>query len=110
MSDINVVAGVLKLYFRLLPIPLITTECFHKILESNSKYNMLNFLPIWNKFVCKSSKTCNIVHILLKCCIIVCQTELTDPDARISHIKESLNCLPPAHQATLSDFILHLSR
>ncbi|XP_069156970.1 N-chimaerin-like isoform X1 [Procambarus clarkii] len=31
VADINVVAGVLKLYLRLLPIPLITTDCFNKL-------------------------------------------------------------------------------
>ncbi|XP_042862876.1 N-chimaerin-like isoform X3 [Penaeus japonicus] len=31
VSDINVVAGVLKLYLRLLPIPLITSQCFLRL-------------------------------------------------------------------------------
>ncbi|XP_063584977.1 N-chimaerin-like isoform X2 [Penaeus indicus] len=31
VPDINVVAGVLKLYLRLLPIPLITSQCFLKL-------------------------------------------------------------------------------
>ncbi|XP_064090063.1 N-chimaerin-like [Macrobrachium nipponense] len=32
VPDINVVAGVLKLYLRLLPIPLITTQCFNRLI------------------------------------------------------------------------------
>ncbi|KAK8750036.1 hypothetical protein OTU49_015201, partial [Cherax quadricarinatus] len=34
VGDINVVAGVLKLYLRLLPIPLITIDCFNKLLAA----------------------------------------------------------------------------
>ncbi|KAK7068291.1 N-chimaerin, partial [Halocaridina rubra] len=32
VSDVNVIAGVLKLYLRLLPIPLITTQCFNRLI------------------------------------------------------------------------------
>ncbi|XP_063874612.1 N-chimaerin-like isoform X2 [Scylla paramamosain] len=71
VGDINVVAGVLKLYLRLLPIPLITAQCF--------------------------------THLQIAC-------KLSDPDARVSSIKDSLLSLPTAHYSTLKAIILHLGR
>ncbi|KAK3891218.1 hypothetical protein Pcinc_004884 [Petrolisthes cinctipes] len=71
VSDINVVAGLLKLYLRLLPIPLITTHCFTTL-----------------QTVCK----------------------LSDPEARLSSIREAVLTLPPAHFATLKAIITHLGR
>lgn len=36
-SDINIISGAIKLYFRLLPIPLITYETYSKFIEAASK-------------------------------------------------------------------------
>jgi len=36
-DDINTITSVLKLYFRLLPIPLITFDAYRKIIEGMSK-------------------------------------------------------------------------
>lgn len=38
-EDINIITGALKLYFRDLPIPLITYDAYPKFIESASKYN-----------------------------------------------------------------------
>lgn len=38
-DDINSITSVLKLYFRLLPIPLITFEAYRIILDTMSKYS-----------------------------------------------------------------------
>lgn len=40
VPDINVVAGLLKLYFRLLPLRLITSECFRKLMDAHSKFTL----------------------------------------------------------------------
>lgn len=40
-EDINIITGALKLYFRDLPIPLITYEAYPKFIESASKYGRL---------------------------------------------------------------------
>lgn len=37
-EDINVIASILKLYFRLLPIPLITFDAHPELLKSVRKY------------------------------------------------------------------------
>ena len=37
-EDINIITGALKLYFRDLPIPLITYDAYPKFIESASKY------------------------------------------------------------------------
>ena len=37
-EDINTITSVLKLYFRLLPIPLITFDAYKKIIEGMSKF------------------------------------------------------------------------
>ena len=36
-DDINTITSVLKLYFRLLPIPLVTFDAYKKIIEGMSK-------------------------------------------------------------------------
>lgn len=38
-EDINIITGALKLYFRDLPIPLITYDAYPKFIESASMYN-----------------------------------------------------------------------
>lgn len=38
-SNINVIAGTLKLYLRLLPVPLITYHAYPLFIESTSKYD-----------------------------------------------------------------------
>lgn len=43
-EDINTITSVLKLYFRLLPIPLITFDSYRKIIEGMSKLGL--FKPI----------------------------------------------------------------
>lgn len=42
-ADVNIIAGALKLYFRDLPIPVITYDSYHKFIESSSKYSF-NFV------------------------------------------------------------------
>jgi hypothetical protein len=37
-DDVNTIASVLKLYFRLLPIPLITFDIYFKLIDTVSKY------------------------------------------------------------------------
>ena len=37
-DDINTITSVLKLYFRLLPIPLITFDIYFKVIDIVSKY------------------------------------------------------------------------
>lgn len=43
-------------------------------------------------------------------CHIYLFAELSDPEARISSIKEALLTLPPAHYSTLKAIITHLGR
>ena len=38
-SDIHVISGLLKLYFRSLPIPLITFETYGTFISASSKYH-----------------------------------------------------------------------
>ncbi len=37
-DDINTITSVLKLYFRLLPIPLVTFDCYFKVIDTVSKW------------------------------------------------------------------------
>lgn len=58
-EDINIITGALKLYFRDLPIPLITYDAYPKFIESASKYKRvsppLSALPLpSNRFSCPS--------------------------------------------------------
>lgn len=39
--DINIITGALKLYFRDLPIPVITYDTYSKFIEAASKYREL---------------------------------------------------------------------
>lgn len=41
--DINIITGALKLYFRDLPIPVITYDTYSKFIDAASKYFKLNF-------------------------------------------------------------------
>lgn len=41
-EDINIITGALKLYFRDLPIPLITYDAYPKFIESASKYEAMH--------------------------------------------------------------------
>lgn len=59
-EDINIITGALKLYFRDLPIPLITYDAYPKFIESASKYKRVSpppsTLPLpSNHFSCPSS-------------------------------------------------------
>lgn len=40
-DDINIICGTLKLYFRLLPIPVITFELYNKFIDAASKYSQV---------------------------------------------------------------------
>ena len=40
-EDINIIAGALKLYLRMLPLPVITFETYNKFIDAISKYLML---------------------------------------------------------------------
>ena len=42
--------------------------------------------------------------------LVISISELSDPDARVSSVKDSLLSLPPAHYSTLRAIILHLGR
>lgn len=58
-EDINIITGALKLYFRDLPIPLITYDAYPKFIESASKYKRvsppLSALPLPSDHVsCRS--------------------------------------------------------
>lgn len=44
-EDINIITGALKLYFRDLPIPLITYDAYPKFIESASKYEHVSPPP-----------------------------------------------------------------
>ena len=39
-DDINVIAGLCKLYFRSLPIPLVTFDTYGKFIQASSKYQL----------------------------------------------------------------------
>lgn len=45
-EDINIITGALKLYFRDLPIPLITYDAYPKFIESASKYKRVSPHPV----------------------------------------------------------------
>lgn len=40
-DDINIICGTLKLYFRMLPIPVITFELYNKFIDAASKYSQV---------------------------------------------------------------------
>ncbi len=57
-EDINTITCVLKLYFRLLPIPLVTFESYYKVMEPISKYNspVCGSPPAWGGYVSLTNK------------------------------------------------------
>ncbi|KAB0403832.1 hypothetical protein E2I00_017777, partial [Balaenoptera physalus] len=81
-EDINIITGALKLYFRDLPIPLITYDAYPKFIESASKYEGLS-----------------IKVSLLG--IHLATVEIMDPDEQLETLHEALKLLPPAHCETL---------
>lgn len=53
-SNINVVAGTLKLYLRLLPVPLITYHAYPTFIQSTSKFHASQCIGQFHWFVCFS--------------------------------------------------------
>ena len=51
-EDINIVTGALKLYFRLLPLPLITFETYNKFIAAISKYISADGLVLLSLMLC----------------------------------------------------------
>ena len=45
-DDINTITSVLKLYFRLLPIPLVTFEGYAKLMEASGKMYLCLFFSL----------------------------------------------------------------
>ena len=41
-DDVHVISGVLKLYFRLLPVPLISFDAYPQMISSLSKFDLEN--------------------------------------------------------------------
>lgn len=58
VSNINVVASILKMYLRLLPIPLITFQAYPALIEASSKYNFKLFHLFNNFSLFRQSNTC----------------------------------------------------
>nr|XP_035931668.1 N-chimaerin isoform X8 [Halichoerus grypus] len=81
-EDINIITGALKLYFRDLPIPLITYDAYPKFIESAT--------------------------LLLGIHLAV--SEIMDPDEQLETLHEALKLLPPAHCETLRYLMAHLKR
>lgn len=46
-DDVNTIASVLKLYFRLLPIPLITFDIYFKLIDTIRESYSLDFVFMW---------------------------------------------------------------
>ena len=57
-EDINTVTSVLKLYFRILPIPLVTFDIYYKVIDLVSEYRQMQLI-ITN--VCSNILTFNDV-------------------------------------------------
>ncbi|KAB1278541.1 N-chimaerin [Camelus dromedarius] len=89
-EDINIITGALKLYFRDLPIPLITYDAYPKFIES-AKAHPKNGIK-WT--VCTSCQSfsawCSSRYV-----------EMMDPDEQLETLHEALKLLPPAHCETL---------
>lgn len=90
--NINVITGALKLYLRLLPIPLITFIVHPKLLEAMRKLCNNNLLLLFF-LLCVSSLT-----------------EFNSNDGKIPLIKNALQLLPKPHYDTLKYTIEHLYR
>lgn len=98
-EDINIITGALKLYFRELPIPLITYDAYPHFIETASGCFCFN----WH-FVL--SLGC---YLMVKV-FLLCGVEITDPEKRLESLHEALKLLPPAHIETLRYLMAHLKR
>ncbi|TRY85334.1 hypothetical protein DNTS_031286 [Danionella cerebrum] len=98
-EDINVITGALKLYFRDLPIPLITYDAYPRFLEAASE--SLNRTPI-------TAFSLRVNVLISSMCSII--SELTDADERLEALHEALKLLPPAHCETLRYLMAHLKK
>lgn len=88
-ANINVITGALKLYLRLLPIPLITFLVHPLLIDAMRKYY-------------SKRKDFNYLSILF--------SEHKNLDLRISSIIHALKSLPKPHYETLKYMINHLQR
>lgn len=90
-GNINVIAGTLKLYLRLLPVPLITFQAYPHFMQASSKLFLNNKLT---KFVLKSP-------------FYLGATDITE---QIGLTYEAAKKLPPAHYNCLKFMCEHLKR
>ncbi|RXM30891.1 N-chimaerin [Acipenser ruthenus] len=90
-EDINIITGALKLYFRDLPIPVITYDAYPRFIEAA---RTMAHLPLMHE--------CLTEQIII--------AELTDPDEQLEALHEALKLLPPAHCETLRYLMGHLKR
>ncbi|XP_034810434.2 N-chimaerin isoform X2 [Pan paniscus] len=113
-EDINIITGALKLYFRDLPIPLITYDAYPKFIESANPSR-----PSSNA-ICSSLDLSAADHLSPLIPITSTWTsllppsfmleEIMDPDEQLETLHEALKLLPPAHCETLRYLMAHLKR
>lgn len=117
-EDINIITGALKLYFRELPIPLITYDAYPRFIEAASMSPPIS-LPYcircrqWMKGALVVLD--NVIEVLSYRMIIGSflfwdYAEITDPEKRLESLHEALKLLPPAHFETLRYLMAHLKR
>lgn len=131
-EDINIITGALKLYFRDLPIPVISYDAYPRFIEAASESHThthtyiisvslyhrcsLGFNVSPHKHTLSYDFLILILHVLMcwmcfsPCHTCLCVSEVTDPDERLETLHEALKQLPPAHCETLRYLMAHLKR
>lgn len=86
--DITAVTSVLKQYFRKLPVPLLTFDVYDRVLESICRLYMFSVLVLLTNLM----------------------TAIEDNAERCTHLRNTVNMLPPKHRDCLEFLIFHLVR
>lgn len=97
-SNINVIAGVLKLYLRLLPVPLITFQSFPLFMESMREFPMVQQLQV-------------VPHTRFSSSIFLTPfSEEKSIGEQVIALRNAVKALPPAHLHCLKYILEHLNR
>lgn len=102
--DVNVVSGTLKLYLRELPEPLIPAVYFQSLSKAMGEFLALSFRQSLSLSL---SLVRSYMHKLTQC---VCQSDLTDPNLRVSTMLSELQSFPDVNRNTLLFLLHHLKR
>ncbi|ELW67920.1 Beta-chimaerin [Tupaia chinensis] len=102
--DINIITGALKLYFRDLPIPVITYDTYSKFIEAANINIITGALKLYFRDLPIPVITYDTYSKFIEA------AKISNADERLEAVHDVLMLLPPAHYETLRYLMIHLKK